>query len=195
MASFLAVNGAIEALRSLLEARVTEELTAVVTNPTVVQIGPTELRAGPTAQSIGLYLHRVSVDRDGRNRYLAPPAPGQPRQPELPVNLHLLLVAWTETTINEAPLLAWAMQQIGASFELDPTNLGPGDPRWGEEDGLRVTPEDLTTETLLRIWDAIPGDYRLSAPYVLKTVRLEPSVPATVSPPVTTIVLPTGTQP
>lgn len=192
MASFLAINGAIDALRGALELRVVPELTDVVTSPQVVHIGPTELRAGPGGHQLGVYLHRISVDRDGRNRYIKPADPLLPMQPELPVNLHLLLVAWTDTTINEAPLLGWAMQTIGSAFEFDPTHLGSADPRWGETDVLRLSPEDMSTENLLRIWDAVPGDYRLSMPYMLRTVRLEPAAPLTAGPPVRTVALPVG---
>ena len=155
--------------------------------------GSTELAAGPSAHSVGIYLHRISIDREGGNRYLEPNGPGEPPQPELPVNLHLLMIAWTATTINEAPLLGWAMQQIGTAFEFDPAHLGAGDPSWGERDTLRIAPEDMSTENLLRIWDALPGDYRLSAPYVLRTVRLEPAVRITEGPPVRTIIMPAGT--
>jgi len=46
----------------------------------------------PATCALGLYLHRISVDPVGRNRWL-PPAEGQRRpRPQLPVSLHLLLM-------------------------------------------------------------------------------------------------------
>jgi hypothetical protein len=42
----------------------------------------------------------------------------------------------------------------------------------------------------MRVWDSLPGDYRLSSPYLVKTLRLEPVEPVTQGPPVTSIVLP-----
>ena len=75
---------------------------------TVTVMGSSTLQSAPApaTSALGIYLHRISIDPVGRNRYL-PPAEGQRRpRPELPVNL--------------------------------------------------------------------PGDYRLSAPYLVKTLRLLP---------------------
>ena len=195
MATFLAVSSALEALREHLELGISPALTEKVDNPSIAILGPTEMKAGPSAHAVGLYLHRISIDRDGGNRYLQPKAVDQAPQPELPVNLHLLLIAWTDSTKNEAPLLGWAMQQIGSAFEFDATHLGAStrDPSWGEVDTLRIAPDDMSIENLMRIWDGLPGDYRLSASYVMRTIRLEPATPRTEGPPVRSIIMPTGT--
>ena len=196
MASFMAVSSALEALREHLELGISSVLAERINgSPSVTILGPTELKAGPSAHAIGLYLHRITIDRDGSNRYLQPRAVNQAPQPELPVNLQLLLIAWTDSTKNEAPLLAWAMQQIGNAFEFDATHLGARtrDPFWGEIDTLRITPDDMTVEDLMRVWDALPGDYRLSAPYSMRTIRLEPAERRSEGPPVRTIAMPTGT--
>ena len=46
----------------------------------------------------------------------------------------------------------------------------------------------------MRVWDSLPGDYRLSTPYLIKTVRLEPALTVTQGPVVRTIVLPVEGQ-
>jgi len=135
-------------------------------------------------------IHRISVDPFGRNRYLQPNDPNQPRQPELPVNLHLLLIGWTDKATNEGTLLSWGMQQIGSSIDLDVSHLGLADPGWGEAERVQLQPQDMNTEDLLRIWDGLPRDYMLSAPYLIKTLRLEPDPRVEDGPPVKTIVTP-----
>jgi hypothetical protein len=190
VASYQAVAGALDALESYLEVRMAGGLDEVVENPDVRILSSQELRTDPPGNQVGLYLHRISVDPFGRNRYLRSTQPSQPPQPELPVNLHVLIIGWTATAAAEATLVAWAMQEIGASLELDVSHLGLGDPRWGEQDRLQVIPEEMSTEDLMRVWDSLPGDYRLSSPYILKTLRLEPTRTVTAGPPVQTIVMP-----
>ena len=186
MASFRAIPGTITALRRHLEGRLSTDLEGVVESPTVVVLGETSLRDGPDSNAIGIYLHRISVDENGRNRYLRPLAPGERPQPELPVNLHMLLVAWTATASNEAPLIAYAMQRIGSAFDIDARRMDGLDPAWRYDDRAQVVPEEMSHENLLRIWEALPGDYRLSSPFLLRTIRLEPVERLTVGPPVTT---------
>lgn len=194
MASYRAVSGALQALKSVLEAKV-EALAGEVQNPDVILLSSQDLRTHPTGNKLGIYLHRISVDAFGRNRYLRPGAPGQAPQPELPVNLHILLVGWSTAAAAETTMVAWAMQQVGAALELDVAHLGVLDPRWGGGDRLQVIPEEMSTEDLMRVWDSLPGDYRLSAPYLIKTLRLEPVTPVTEGPPVVSLVLPMATAP
>lgn len=167
----------------------TADLEGVVDTPAVIILGETSLRDGPDSNAIGIYLHRISVDENGRNRYLRPLAPDGRPQPELPVNLHMFLIAWTTSPVNEAPLLAYAMQRIGSGFDIDARRMDGLDPFWRHDDSAQVVPEEMTHENLLRTWEALPGDYRLSSPFVLRTIRLEPVDPVTVGPPVTTTAL------
>lgn len=55
---------------------------------------------------------------------------------------------------------------------------------------MQVLPEEMSTEDLMRLWDSLPGDYRLSAPYLVKTVRLAPDIDPDEGPPVRTLVFP-----
>lgn len=188
MASFRAIPGTITALRRHLESRLVADLSGIVDSPAVVVLGEMSLSDGPDSNAIGIYLHRISVDENGRNRYLRPANPNDRPQPELPVNLHMLIVAWTTAPVNEAPLVAYAMQRIGSAFVIDARRMDGLDPAWRFDDSAQVVPEDMSHENLLRIWEALPGDYRLSAPFVLRSIRLEPVEPLTVGPPVTTTV-------
>lgn len=190
MASYQAITGALGALESYLELRMAGGLDAVVESPDVRVLGSQDLRDNPVGNQVGLYLHRIAVDPFGRNRYLKPTLPNQAPRPELPVNLHILVIGWATAATAEATMVAWAMQEIGSSLELDISHLGLTDPAWGEQDRLQVIPEEMSNEDLMRIWDSLPGDYRLSTPYIVKTLRLEPSRTITSGPPVKSIVMP-----
>jgi hypothetical protein len=190
MASYRAIAGTLTALKDLLEARMVGGLDAVLETPSVKLLGTSQLNDTPSGNALGIYLHRISVDPFGRNRYLQPNDPNQARQPELPVNLHLLLIGWSDKATNEGTLLGWGMQQIGSSLDLDISHLGLADSRWGEDERVQLQPEEMNTEDLLRIWDGLPRDYMLSAPYLLKTLRLEPDPRIEDGPAVKTIVTP-----
>jgi len=55
---------------------------------------------------------------------------------------------------------------------------------------VQVLPEEMSTEDLMRLWDSLPDDYRLSAPYLIKTVRLAPDLEREEGPAVKTLVFP-----
>ncbi len=189
MATYQAVAGVLSALKDVLDAHISE-LDGEVTNPSVALLGSQQLRDDPTGNTLGIYLHRISIDPYGRNRYLPPQRPGNAARPELPVNLHILLVGRSLSATAEITLVAWAMQRIGAAMMLDAAHMAAIDPNWSEQEQLQIIPEEMSTEDLMRVWDSLPGDYRLSSPYLVKTLRLEPVNPVTQGPPVTSIVLP-----
>ena len=189
MASHQGILSALRALRERLAIRMAARLGG---NPQVEILGSQTLAGKPQANTdtLGLYLHRISVDPFSRNRHL-PPQPGRhlPR-PELPVNLHVLLVAWCTHTEQEIEYLAAAIQIIGAGLVLESADMSLADPDWGSEDVVQVLPEEMSTEDLMRLWDSLPDDYRLSAPYLVKTVRLAPDLEREEGPPVKTLVFP-----
>ena len=174
MASYKAINGVMSGLLEYLQNRLPAELESGPINTKIELFSSEKLSGNIGNNVIGLYLYRVLVDSYGRNRYLQPGNPAQAPQPELPVNLHFLLIVHGSTTKNEMDLLAWAMQQLSGAVMLDAGNLRNVDPHWGANETVQVTHEDLSTEDLFRIWEVLKADYTISIPYVAKTVRLLP---------------------
>ncbi|MBK7674776.1 MAG: DUF4255 domain-containing protein [Candidatus Accumulibacter sp.] len=190
MATHRAILGVLQALKERLDLR----LPALVGgSPKSVILGSQALTTAPTGENLGIYLHRMAVDPFARNRYLAPTDNHRQRRPELPVNLHILLIGWSTKNDSEISYLAAAMQIIGSALTLDVSHLGTADSGWDEREVVQVLPEEMSTEDLMRLWDSLPGDYRLSSPYLIKTVRLAPDEERAEAPLVRTIVLPTGT--
>lgn len=199
MASYKAVQGILYALRDFLKQQMKNDLDKVLSSPDVSILGTVELRKPPTESngegapklnSIGIYLHRVSVDPFGRNRYVQSRLPNTAPQPELAINLHLFLLAWTTNGESEAVLTTWAMQQLGSALELGYSHLHAYDASWARDEVIQIQPEEMSTEDLLRIWDSLPGNYILSVPYIVKTLRLLPVPEVTEGKPVTTLVTP-----
>jgi hypothetical protein len=199
LASYKAVQGVLYALRDFLKLRMQDDLDKVLESPGVSILGTVDLRQPPTESngentpklnSIGIYLHRVSVDPFGRNRYVQSRLPNAAPQPELAINLHLFLLAWTTHGESEAVLTTWAMQQLGSALELGYSHLHSYDASWSVEDVIQIQPEEMSTEDLLRIWDSLPGNYILSVPYIVKTLRLLPVPEVEDGLPVTSVITP-----
>lgn len=180
------------ALKAHLDTLIDNELRARVNNPTVAALSTEDLRKAPVGNSLGLYIHRISVDPFGRNRRLEARTASRPPQRELAVNLHLLLIGWSASRVGEQVMLAWGMQALGGGLELDASLMAQEDPGWSEHDQVHVIPDDMSTEDLLRIWDGLPRDYILSSPYLVKTLRLGPLREIETAPDATSTVFPIG---
>jgi hypothetical protein len=193
MASYRAIPGVLSAVKRLLENRISQDSDISGFNPEVVILGNRELTDKPSKNQIGIYLHRVSVDPIGRNRYITGNDLSQRAQPELPVNLHVLLIAWTHLGANEGLLIGWAMQHIGSALTLDISHMAVSDESWLSQEQVQMIPEEMSTENLLRIWDALPQDYLLSVPYLIKTLRVLPIAQPPSEVLVDTVITPIGT--
>ena len=110
MATHRAILGVLQALKDRLDLRL-PALTGG--NPKALILGSQALATAPAGENLGIYLHRIAVDPFARNRYLAPAENRRQRRPELPVNLHVLLIGWSTKNDSEVGYLAVAMQIIG----------------------------------------------------------------------------------
>jgi hypothetical protein len=104
----------------------------------------------------------------------------------LPVDLHYLLTAWAENADWEHAILGKAMQCLEDTPIISGPLLAPT-ADWAPNESVQVTIDDVGTETLLRIFDSIEGDFRLSVPYVARVIRID-GARARPSPPATTVV-------
>ena len=180
MADFRGISGALVGLRLRLEQEL-PVLAALGVNVSVHVLDSSSLNeeglADLPGNTLAIYLHRISIEQIGAGRTMPPPRNGLPRQVELPINLHFMLIAINALSDAEASIMGWAIQQIGNALDLDHALLSTAEPdaQWHPDDRLQVFPEQMNTEDLLRIWDGLPADYRLSTPYFIKNLRLLPA--------------------
>jgi len=193
MASYTAVNGALEALESFLDRRLPAELTGGQINARVDVFGSDDFTNPINGNVLGLYVHRVEVDPHGRARMFSAQGAGQQNQArELPINLHILLIASASSATIEMDLISWAMIELANESQLDISHMSQHDESWTEREMLTITPAEMSNEDLLRIWDALDLSYTSSVPYVLRTIRLRLRDIEQYGPPVSTRVFPTG---
>jgi hypothetical protein len=173
MASFRGVHGAMLALESYLQGALPAEWQQGTINARATLLRSADMGRALNGNLVGLYLHRVTVDPHGRNRPLAPVNPASPgRDPELPVNLHFLLIANGSSPAIEADLLAWGMATLANQTQLDLSQVGDSDAGWGRTETVTISPVEMSDEDLMRLWDRFEAAYTLCVPYVLRSVRV-----------------------
>jgi hypothetical protein len=139
-----------------------------------------------------LLLYRIDIDKAMRAAWSAVGA-GEGRG-RLALNLHYLLTGWGANATDEQRILGRAMQALESTpvltgpLLLAPAGLPADEPAWEPLESIHLGIEDLSTEALMRIFDTLPIDYRLSVPYVARVVRLDARRPAP-QPPVTDAML------
>ena len=126
---------------------------------------------GDMGTSVTLYLYRITVDEHLRGEPMA----YKPQDQALPlsVDLHYLLSVWAESALAEQTIIAWVMSQLDQHSVLDKATLS-SDGGWFDEDQVQIVPLELSNEDLMRIWDALAPNYRLSVSYKARVVRIDP---------------------
>lgn len=120
--------------------------------------------------ALTLYLFRITMNEHARNTRRPVGAPIQ--DVPLAVDLHYLLTAWADSAEEEQTTLAWAMRELYLHPVLDTAAL-TRDAGWDPGDVIQIVPSELSTEDIMRIWDALEPSYRLSVSYIARVVRVD----------------------
>lgn len=130
---------------------------------------------GPYALSI--FLYRVDFNKAMRAAWSA--VGSGDGKGHLALDLHFLLTAWADNAEHEHLILGRAMQVL----EYTPTLSGPllyapalpyaDEPQAASSEAVQILLEEISTEALMRVFDSLPTDYRLSVPYVARVVRID----------------------
>ena len=135
------------------------------------------------ATRITLYLYRITVNEHSRQVHAASAATARPTP--LGLDLHFLLSAWAGNARDEHTIVAWAIRQLHMFPILDESSLSP-EAGWRANEVIQIIPAELSTEDVMRIWDALDPPYRLSVSYIARLVRLDPDTQRHARPVVTT---------
>lgn len=118
--------------------------------------------------ALTLYLYRVMVNEHVRSQ---PARTGNSAVP-LSVDLHFLVTVWSESAAAEQTICAWAMNQLHQHPIMDVSSLTE-EGGWRNDDVVQIIPAELSNEDLMRIWDALAPDYRLSLSYIARVIRID----------------------
>lgn len=120
--------------------------------------------------ALSIFLYRVDFNKAMRASWSA--VSEQDGRSHLALDLHYLITAWAENAEDEHRILGRAMQ----CMETTPILAGPllhSSGEWDAGETIQLVLEEVTSEAVMRMFDSLPTDYRLSVPYIARVMRLD----------------------
>jgi len=189
MANFVGIASALKSIERHLNSCFEEEQPISGRTTKAVLARTTDFESSLLQSNIGspalsIFLYRVDFNKTMRAAWSA--VGSQDGFGHLAVDLHLLLTAWGDNAEFEFRIIGKAMQCIETTPLLSGPMLDPSG-NWAPNETVQLVLEDISTEAVMRTFDSLPTDYRLSIPYIARIVRIDSRVP-TPERPVTTLV-------
>lgn len=122
---------------------------------------------GPT---LTVFCYRVDVNHMMRAPWSA--VAHQDGDIHLPLDIHLLMTAFDTDAEAELRILGATMQCLEQHPILSGPRLHPLG-GWSAGDAIQLVNQDLVTEDVLRTFDTLPTDFRLSVAYVARIARID----------------------
>jgi hypothetical protein len=148
---------------------------------------PSEAPSRIGSNALSIFLYRVDFNKATRAAWSAVGAADG--RAHLALDLHFLLTPWADNAEHEYLILGRAMQALeyapifSGPLLYDPPTY-PDEPQATPTESVQLILEEISTEALMRTFDSLPTDYRLSVPYIARVVRID-SREARAMPPVT----------
>jgi hypothetical protein len=195
MASFNSIPAAGKSIERLLNAafvRTPEPVPGKTTKAFLVRsedFDRTSISTIIVRPALSIFLYRVNFNKSMRAAWSA--ISHQDGRTHLPLDLHYLLTPWADNAEAEAAVLGRAMQALDETPILSgPLLHQSGD--WAPNEAVNLLLDEIETEAVMRTFDSLAADYRISVPYIARVVRLDGQRTAP-SPDVSTLV--TGRTP
>jgi hypothetical protein len=192
MAGYRAIAAAGKSIERLLTKRLLADepvKTTPVTTTKAVLVNTDDFNLGEgsaikTPPVLSIFLVRVEVNHVMRATWSG--IGSIDGRAHLPLDLHFLLTPWAANAEFEMRILGSAMRCL----EETPVLSGPlldttNDAQFAPDEAIQIVPGDLGPDGIMRIWDTLDVDYRLSVPYLVRIVRLD-SDDVSAGPPVLT---------
>lgn len=151
---------------------------------------PAELTESLSDQ-VTIFVYRVDLDPTRRHDTLPPEAPGQPSRVALAVEIKFLLIIWGKDARRELQVLGRCMEFLDETPVITGDDLDPAY-AWLPGAAIKVGIDNITTQDLVQLWDALTPSYRISVPYHARTLRLRPREAEPAVPPVRSVVRAAG---
>lgn len=148
-----------------------------------------------TEHQVNLFLHQVTHNAAWRNQdFASMSGDGTLRlsNPPLALNLHYLLTAYGSKYWQSEALLGYAIMMLHEAPVLTRQDIAtavqnlqhPHNPLNGpialcgladQVEMIKITPENLSKEEMAWLWTALKADYRVTFPFQVSVVLLQPS--------------------
>lgn len=189
MAGFAGIAAVGKSIEILLNACFEDQQPVAGKKTKAVLVRTSDFEAGNVPTSIGspalsIFLYRVDFNKVMRAAWSA--ESGQDGRAHLGLDLHYLVTPWSENAEDEHRILGGAMQCL----ESMPVLSGPllhSSGEWDADETIQLVLEEISTEAVMRTFDSLPTDYRLSVPYIARVMRLDGRVATPEGPVITAI--------
>ena len=120
--------------------------------------------------SLAIFCYRVDVNRTMRAPWSA--VAHHDQTIHLPLDIHFLLTPFDSDAEAELRILGATMQCLELNSILTGPRLHPLG-NWDPRNSIQLINEDLLTEDVLRTFDTLPTDFRLSVSYLARIARID----------------------
>jgi hypothetical protein len=134
--------------------------------------------------ALSIFLYRVDFNKSMRAAWSG--VSHQDGRSHLPLDLHFLLTPWADNAEAEGAILGRTMQVLDETPILSGPMLHQTG-EWAPNEAVNLLMDEISTEAVMRTFDSLAADYRISVPYIARVVRLD-GRRATPSPDVATVV-------
>jgi hypothetical protein len=201
MSNSLAIGAVTAAIRNLLDERVKSPLPGEPADPDLSDAqctarAPDKARlASDTGNTINLFLYQMMPNAAMRNM----PMPGTGRDgdlsaPPLALTLYYLLTPYGagNDEVKAHRMLGRAMSILHARGRLERADITaiatsvPGNDLLRHVERIRITPHNVSTEEMSKLWTIFQTNYRLSVAYEVSVVLIDNIAPSVTPLPVLT---------
>jgi hypothetical protein len=134
--------------------------------------------------ALSIFLYRVDFNKTMRAAWSG--VSHLDGQTHLPLDLHFLLTPWADNAESEGAILGRAMQALDQTPILSGPLLHQSG-GWAPNESINLLMDEISTEAVMRTFDSLAADYRISVPYIARVMRLD-GQRVTPSPDVTTVI-------
>ena len=175
MANFAAIAAAGRSIERMLNAAFEDDEPVDTKKTRAVLVRTNDFQEANLTTNIGspalsIFLYRVDFNKIMRSAWSA--VGMLDGRGHLPLDLHFMLTAWADNAEFELRILGKALQSIETSPILSGPLLHPS-AGWAPNESVQLALEEISTEAVMRIFDSLPTDYRLSVPYVARVARID----------------------
>jgi hypothetical protein len=194
MATFVGISAVGLSIERLFNLAFAEEEPVLGKKTKAVLVRTTDFDPKEVADKIGapalsIFIYRVDFNKTMRAAWSA--IASQDGRARLPLDLHFLITPWAGNAESELRILGRAMECLETTPVLSGPLLHPV-ADWAINETIQIVLEEISTEAVMRTFDSLPTDYRLSVPYIARVMRIDARV-ARPDIPVTTLI--TGRMP
>lgn len=182
MASFVAIAATCRSIERLLNRcfrAPPDELRPVPGRTTTAFVARTEdlveqQGGGRSFQTpaLSIFVYRVDFNKTMRAAWSG--VGHRDGRSHLPLDIHFLITPWGDNAEHEHRILGAAMECLESNPLLSGPMLHPDvNAEWSPGETVQLAVEDISTEAVMRTFDSLPTDYKLSVPYLARVVRID----------------------